>query len=337
MTPCTNEVDQTIGRIIFRVDVKVCNLFYITTSRVSGDTADIVHAKTSCVVGLVDKTIKDILIVVDGLLLGLVQTCIDWLFEIADVKDVGHRELISSRSGAVSLVELIVKDNVFLPVAIENSTLVGVLSTDIRGARDDTRSILAGLVSHVVDGESILVIAIADIASEVALVGATVDEALGIVHIAVLTCAARGCRPSDIAEIDEGEASTACTVARSSTDRYSIAKFFVDNNVVRATNGQISEESSDICRGTEVLWTSGVDFEKLVHVKDLDTMTASFGSDDHVVLERTNLPPDGEDGLLGKATQVGKLAVLVDLGKCSTICLSNGDKLPTIGCDPAPR
>jgi hypothetical protein len=69
----------------------------------------------------------------------------------------------------------------------------------------------------------------------------------------------------------------------------------------------------------------------------LNTMTASFGANDHVVLVRANFSPDGEDRLLREATKVDKLAVLVDLGKGSTISLSDCDKFSTIGRGPTPR
>jgi hypothetical protein len=49
------------------------------------------------------------------------------------------------------------------------------------------------------------------------------------------------------------------------------------------------------------------------------------------VLVRANFSPDGEDRLLREATKVDKLAVLVDLGKGSTISLSDCDKFSTIG------
>jgi hypothetical protein len=54
------------------------------------------------------------------------------------------------------------------------------------------------------------------------------------------------------------------------------------------------------------------------------------------MLVRANLPPDGEDRLLGKTTKIDKLAVFVDLGKGSTIGLTNGDEFTTIRGDPAP-
>ena len=47
----------------------------------------------------------------------------------------------------------------------------------VRGAGDDGRG---GFVGHVVDGERVFVVAVADVVAEVAGVGTTVGEALGL-------------------------------------------------------------------------------------------------------------------------------------------------------------
>jgi hypothetical protein len=58
--------------------------------------------------------------------------------------------------------------------------LVGVRGSDVGGARDDSAGFGAVLVGYVVDGQGVLVVAVADVAAEVLLVGAAVDDALGI-------------------------------------------------------------------------------------------------------------------------------------------------------------
>jgi hypothetical protein len=57
---------------------------------------------------------------------------------------------------------------------------VGVRGSDVGGARDDPAGVGSVLVGHVVDGQGVLVVAIADVAAEVLLVGAAVNDTLGI-------------------------------------------------------------------------------------------------------------------------------------------------------------
>ena len=134
MTPSPHKVHKPIRRIIFRVNVKVSDFLDVAASRIARDATDVVHAKACCVVGLIDETVVDILIVVDGFLLGLVEAGVDRLFEIADVEDVGDGELLSCGTGAVFFFEFVIKDKVFLPIAIEDGALVGVRGTDVGSA-----------------------------------------------------------------------------------------------------------------------------------------------------------------------------------------------------------
>lgn len=55
-------------------------------------------------------------------------------------------------------------------------------STLVRGARNDVGLVLVG---NIVDGQSVLVVTVADITAEVLLIRATVDKALSIVNVAV--------------------------------------------------------------------------------------------------------------------------------------------------------
>lgn len=113
-----------------------------------------------------------------------------------------------------------------------------------------------------------------------------------------------------------------------------------------------------------------VNVEELLEIKDLDVVIIRLAADDDVVLEESDLSPDGGrgTGCLGKASKVSKLATLdnlvsiacqprtfmmaadpnhvlqrdrtllqsTNLSKSSTIGLSDDGKLPTvIGC-PTP-
>jgi len=218
----------------------------------------------------------DVLVVIDGLLLGSVVTCVDWLFQVANVEDVGHRILLSCGTNAIFLVEFVIEHKVLLPVAVENSTLMCVCSADIRSARDDLRGIKTSLVSHIIDGESVFVVAVADIATKVALVRTTINKTFGVVDVAILTRATRGNRLGDVTDIDEDETSSASTVARLSSNRDCISKFLVDDDIVSATDRKVSEQSSDICSDAEVLRVSWIDVEQFVHVEELDAMVVSL-------------------------------------------------------------
>ena len=74
-----------------------------------------------------------------------------------------------------------------------------------------------------------------------------------------------------------------------------------------------------------------------MHVKDLYTVLDSFRADYGVVVDDTNLPPVGANGVvLGQATKVHEFALLTDLSEGSTIVLPNGHELSTILRCPAP-
>lgn len=174
--------------IIRRVDVKVSNLLDLGAVGELGDAGDVEDTETGLVVGLVVKTVVDVLVVVDGAGRGLVVAGDDGLLEVLDVPDVGHGEAVlggrvngSAVGVDLALVKLIVHDDVGLPHGIEDPTLMGVRSTDVRSARDDGTSVTeANLVGDVVDGQGVLVVAVADVTAVVFGVRAAVFDALGI-------------------------------------------------------------------------------------------------------------------------------------------------------------
>ena len=57
---------------------------------------------------------------------------------------------------------------------------MGVRGSDVGGARNDLSGLGAVLVGYIVDGQGVLVSTVADVAAEVLLVGAAVDDTLGI-------------------------------------------------------------------------------------------------------------------------------------------------------------
>jgi hypothetical protein len=106
------------------------------------------------------------LVVIDGAGGGLVVTRVLGVLKAGDVPDVGDGEAVLGRGVGCSaigvnltLVKLVVHDKVCLPHGVENPALVSVRRTDVRSARNDLSGVGAVLVSHIVDGEGILVVA----------------------------------------------------------------------------------------------------------------------------------------------------------------------------------
>jgi len=178
----------TTGKlIVLREDIEVGNLLDLAAVGVLGNGADIEDTETGLVVGLVGETLVDELVVVDGAGGGLVVTGVLGLLKVGDVPDVGDREtVLGGRVGGsagrvdLTLVKLIVHDKVSLPHGVENPALVGVRGTDVGSARDDLSGVGTVLVGHIVDGESVLVVAVADVTAEVLLVRSAVHNALSI-------------------------------------------------------------------------------------------------------------------------------------------------------------
>jgi hypothetical protein len=173
--------------IVLRENIEVCNLLDLAAVRVLGDGADVKDTETGLVVGLVGETFVDELVVVDGAGSGLVVTSVLGLLKVGDVPDVGDRETVlggrvGSSAGRVdlTLVKLVVHDKVGLPHGVEDPALVGVRCTDVGSARDDLSGVRTVLVGHIVDGEGVLIVSIADITSKVFLVRSAVNNALSI-------------------------------------------------------------------------------------------------------------------------------------------------------------
>lgn len=121
-----------------------------------------------------------------------------------------------SSNTSISLIELIVEEQILLPGRIVDDTLVNILGTRERGDADDG-ALVANLVGDVVDGEGVLVVAVANILAVVALVGTAVDETLGVVNIAVLGSASRASDVGGVANVEENQSSAAGKVV-SDTD-----------------------------------------------------------------------------------------------------------------------
>lgn len=240
-------------------------LAHAVTRRVGGDGADVVDTETGHVVGLPDETVLDVLVVVDGGDGSLVETSLLGVLEVTDVPDVGHRVLVLSRAVGTELINLVIHDEKLLPLSVEDPTLVSVGSTLVAGNGDDAR---VGLVGDIVDGEGILVVAIADVMAQVLLMRAPVNEALSIVDVAIVAVAAEQGRVGGVLEIEEDETATALGVnAGTATDDGAVLPLLVGENVVAGGLGHALEVTGDIGDNVEGDGGGAVhDVEELVAV-----------------------------------------------------------------------
>lgn len=329
--------------IIFREDIKVSNLLDPLARGNKGDAGDIEDTETGLVVGLVSETVVDILVVVDGAHAGLVVAGLHGLLEVLDVPDVGDGVTVLGGGFGVgvsgvdfALVELVVHYEMGLPVGVENPALMSVGGALVGSAGDDGSGLGSDLVGDIVDGERVLVVAVADVAAVVLLVGSTVDDALGVVNVAVLGRAAGAVRLGGVLHVNVDETSSAGAVAGSGADCNGIAQLLVCNDVVRTSDGEIGEQTSQVGLGGEGLGLPGVDGEKLAQIKDLDTMADGLGTDDDVVSERLDLTPNRRDRLLGETAKVDQFTLLGHLNEGSAVGLADDHEVAAL-VGPTPR
>jgi hypothetical protein len=102
-------------------------------------------------------------------MLTLVETSLLRGSQVLDIPDVGDGVAILGGTVAAELVELVVHNEVLLPLGVEDPALVGVGGALVRGDGDDGR---VGGVGRIVDGEGVLVVTVADVTAGEAGVGA---------------------------------------------------------------------------------------------------------------------------------------------------------------------
>lgn len=124
-----------------------------------------------------------------------------------------------------------------------------VCSASVAGCGDDGGS---GLVSDVVDGEGVLVVTIADIAASVPGVRSAVDQALGIVDIAITRGTAGGRGASRVRQVDEDQSRPALISAWLCADCNGKVLLLKGDNIVGATSRKAVKER-DVAGGAERL------------------------------------------------------------------------------------
>lgn len=333
----------TLLVVIRRVHVEVSNLLDVLARWLLGDGGHVVDAEAGLVVGLVCETRVHKLVVVDGLDCSLVVAGVDGLLQVGDVEDVSGGVAVESgrlRVGALrvddTLVDLVVEEEMGLPVQVENPSLVRVGSTLVGCARDDGGGLRACLVGDVVDGQRVLVVAVADIAAVVFLVRASVDNALRVMHVAVLRSATFRVGLGRVVHVDEDETRRTRRRARLGTDCHCIVKLFVYHNVVGTANRKIGEQASEIFRCIENHWLLGVNLQQLLHIEDLNAVSNSLTANDQVIAVGLDLSPDDWVSLRGQTSQIHQFTLLSDFSESSTVGLTDGNEI-TPFVAPTPR
>lgn len=227
-----------LGVVIWE-DVEEGDLLDTLAGGVAGHGGDVKNAETSAVVGLEGQAVVHVLIVVDGAHRGLVDTGLLWCAEVTNVPDKSGGEAVRGRPGSVFLIQLVIKQEVLLVVGIEDDTLVRVGRAGVASPGDDGGG---GLVGDIVDGQRVLVVAIADVAASVASVRSAVDQALSIVDIAVTRGTARGGRASGVRQVDEDQSRPALVSAWLGADCNGKVLLLEGDDVVGATTGKTVEE-----------------------------------------------------------------------------------------------
>ncbi|KAI9155668.1 aldehyde dehydrogenase [Paramyrothecium foliicola] len=348
--PGAEELDDTaaLGGIVLGVDVDPGDLADTGTGGVGGNGAEVEDAQAGAIVGLVYEVVDDVLVVVDGLDLGLVGAGLLGVLEVTDVPDAGHllaflaclqrnQRIFSDLQGngvalgggavATLLVELVVEDQELLVVDVEDPALVGVGGTLVGDTGDDVGDV--GLVGHVVDGEGVLVIAVADVTALVALVGSAVDQALGIVDVAIVLRRDGVGRVGEVEEVEAGAADR--VVAGLSTDGGEVAELLVDNNVVgTADRQQLAGPGGEVVL-SELNRAGRVNVEQLLQVEDLDAVADGLGADDGVVLVGADLAPLRGQRVGGQTAEIAHLAVLADLHESCALILANCNEFAAVG------
>jgi hypothetical protein len=115
-------------------------------------------------------------------------------------------------------------------------------------------------ISH---GQCILVVSVANLTADILSIWTVVDNALGIVDVAVLPCATRAAGLGWILHINKDDTCSASVVTRYGTDRVDHVGGFVGNDIMSTANGKTSEMASEILLVAEDDGLLGLDVDEL--------------------------------------------------------------------------
>lgn len=170
--------------------------------------------------------------------------------------------------------------------------------------------------------------------------GTTVDNALGIVSVAILGRATLDVRLSDVIGVDVDGTTGAGIVAAGATttaESSNVVLLLVGTDSVGASSNTLGEvDPRNVGLNVEGLGLLGRELKQLLHVEELDTMADTLRANDESILEDLHLAPDDRVVLCGKTSEILELTLLGDLGECSTVGLANGNELTAL-VRPSPR
>lgn len=333
-TPSTIKLRGRIS-IVLRVTIKVRQLLHRSTSRIRRNTTGIHHAQSRTVVGLVRNAINNILVMVDGPNGTLVLSSPDGVGKRRDVKNVRGGMGVLPILAALDFIQLIIEKEI-LEVRVNVPALMGVctlaVKTFVGDAGHDSRLLLVG---HVVDGEGILVVAEADLAALEVLVDAAVDDALGVVDVAVLARAAEESGLSRVLDVyhDETAVGARAACVGGGADNENGVGLFVGDDVVGRSYARV--QGSEVRLDAECLG-GRADGEQLAKIKDLYAVVARLGANIGMVADDFDIAPDSIDSLRRQATNVLQLATGFDLDERSTVSLTDNGEFAAVRRRPAP-
>lgn len=319
--------------------IEKTDLLNRATSGVLGNAGDVDNAETGAVVSLVGETVDDVLVVVDGAGRALEVAGVDGLLEVGDVEDVGGGVAVGGGADGVNLIEFVVEEEI-AHGRVDDPALVAVGVADVGGAGDNGGVLLVG---HVHDGEGVLVEGEADLAARVLLAWALVDDALGIVDVAVLANAAGGDGVLGVGDIDHEESTGAGGVAGvgsgAAADAVDHVDLLVGDEVVGSAD---AGEESDVLLlaeglGLEPRVPPVLHVQELVEVEDLDTVATGLGANVGIVANDLDVAPAGHLGLGIEAAEICDAASeTVDLDESDTVSLANNTELAAGLGGPSP-
>lgn len=281
--------------IVFRVNIEKRVSRHTTSGRISADGPRVVNPNPGSVVGLISQSIDDVEIVIDGFMVcGEECASRSRVAEVGEVDDVGDWTSRSSRATGIALVELVVEQDVLVPVALCPPALMAVRCAWVGEGRQDFRGVgHAVFGGRVVDGDSVFVVADADVAAAEAAVGAVVCNALSVVDVAVLACTARGRWGTGVRDVDVLQTAAADSGARLRADLKDGPGVPVDDDVVSSTEGHAYEVSEDggVVVAIECDWIGRINVEQLVEVENLDAVADGFATNDCQIVEDANFSP----------------------------------------------
>ena len=100
--------------------------------------------------------------------------------------------------------------------------------------------------------EGIFVVPVANITAVIPLVRASIDDALCVMDVAILTGTAWRSGIGGIGQVEEDQTSSTTGISRLRTNGNSVVEFFIDDDVVGSSDRQAGKKAGEVGGGAEV-------------------------------------------------------------------------------------